>query len=54
MIGIKHLNDPNAFIEYSQCLDVYNNIDDYNPNRNRKSLVVFDDMTADIMKNLNP
>ena len=30
------------------------NIDDYNPNRNRKSLVVFDDMTVDIMKNLNP
>ena len=53
-VGIKHLNDPNAFIEYSQCLDVYNNIDDYNPNRNRKSLVVFDDMTVDIMKNLNP
>ena len=53
-VGIKHLNDPNAFIEYSQCLDVYNNNDDYNPNRNRKSLVVFDDMTADIMKNLNP
>ena len=31
-IGIKHLNDSKAFIEYSQCIDdVYNNIDDYNP-----------------------
>ena len=31
--------------------DVYNNIDDYNPNRNRKILIVFDDMVAGIMTN---
>ena len=31
--------------------DVYNNIDDYNPKRNRKMLIVFDDMIADIMTN---
>ena len=31
--------------------DVYKNIDDYNPNRRRKILIVFDDMIADIMKN---
>ena len=36
-VGIKYLNDPNAFIEYSQGADgVYNNIDDYNSNRKRK------------------
>ena len=29
--------------------DVYENIDDYNPNRQRKILIVFDDMIADIM-----
>ena len=30
--GIKNLNDPNAFIEYSNTMDdVYNNIDEYNP-----------------------
>ena len=30
-VRIKHLNDPKAFIEYSQYMDdVYNNIDDYN------------------------
>ena len=29
--------------------DVYNNIDDYSPNRKRKILVVFDDIIADIM-----
>ena len=30
---------------------VYENIDDYNPNRQRKILIVFDDMIADIMTN---
>ena len=48
--GIKNLNDPNAFIEYSNTMDdVYNNIDDYNSKRKRKVLIVFDDMIADIM-----
>ena len=37
--GIKHVNDGNAFIEYSNTMDdVYKNIDDYNPNRRRKIL----------------
>ena len=50
--GIKHLNDPKAFIEYSNAMDdVYENIDDYNPNRKRKTLIVFDDMIADMMGN---
>ena len=31
--------------------DVYNNIDDYNPSRKRKILIIFDDMIADIMTN---
>ena len=31
--------------------DVYENIDDYNPSRKRKKLIVFDDMIADIMTN---
>ena len=30
--------------------DVYENIDDCNPNRKTKILIVFDDMIADIMK----
>ena len=50
--GIKHLNDPKAFIEYSQCIDdVDNNVNDYNLHRKRKISVVFDDMIADIMTN---
>ena len=49
-IGIKHYNDPNAFIEYSNTMDnVYENIDDYKSNRKRKILIVFDDMIADIV-----
>ena len=31
--------------------DVYENIDDYNSNRKRKILIVFDGMIADIMSN---
>ena len=51
-VGIKHLNDSNAFIECSSTMDyVYENIDNYNPNRKRKILIVFDDMIADIMSN---
>ena len=50
--GIKHFNDPNAFIECSNTMDdVYENTDDYNPNRKIKILIVFDDMIADIMIN---
>ena len=48
--GIKHLNDPNAFIECSNTMDdVYENIDDHNPNKQRKILIVFDHMMAVIM-----
>ena len=50
--GTKHLCDSNLFIECSNTMDdVYENIDDYNPNRQRKILIVFDDMIADIMSN---
>ena len=52
IVGIEHLNDSKAFIEYSNTMDdVYENIDNYNPNRKRKILIVFDDMIADIMTN---
>ena len=49
---IKHFNDSNAFIECSNTMDdLYENINDYNPSRKRKILIVFDDMIADIMTN---
>ena len=38
-VGMQHLNDSKAFIEYSNTMDnVYENIDNYNPNRKRKIL----------------
>ena len=50
--GIKHFNDSNAFIECSNAMDdVYGNIDNYNPSRKIKILLVFDDMIVDIMTN---
>ena len=50
-VGIKHVNNANAFIECSNTMDdVYKNIHDYNPNRKRKILIVFDDMIANIVK----
>ena len=50
--GVKHLDDSKAFIECSNAMnDLYANIDNYNPNRKRKILIVFDDMIADIMTN---
>ena len=46
--GIIHLNDLSAFIECSNTMDaVYDNIDDYKPNKKRKTLSFFDDMIAD-------
>ena len=51
--GIKNLNDPNAFIEYSDDMnDVLDDINDYNKNRDKKVIIVFD-MIADIEYNRN-
>ena len=47
--GIKNLNDPHAFIEYSDDMnDVLDDINNYNKNRDKKVLIVFDDMIDDI------
>ena len=49
-VGLKRFNDPKAFIEYSNDMhDVYKNIDEYNPNKENKILMVFDDMIADMI-----
>ena len=53
-VSINHFKDPKAFIEYSNDMhDVYKNINDYNVDKDRKILIVFDDMIADIIKKLN-
>ena len=50
-VGIKNLNDPRTFIEYSNDMnDVLENINSYNKNRDKKLLIIFDDMIADIMR----
>ena len=46
---MKHLNDSKVLKEYSNTIDdVNNNIDNYNPKREQKILIVSDDMIADI------
>ena len=50
--GIKNVNNPNAFIVCSNTMDdAYEDIDNYNPKRNKKVFIVFDVMIADIMTN---
>ena len=50
--GLKNLNDKSAFIEHSSNMDdVYDNIEDYNKKRERKVLIVFDDMISHVMSN---
>ena len=49
---LKYSNDSKAFIEHSNDMDnVYKNIDEYNPNKKRKILIVFDDKIADMLSN---
>ena len=56
-VGLDHLKDPKAFMEYSNDMeDVYKNIENYDPGKKRKILIVFDEMISDMIinKNLNP
>ena len=56
-VGLNHYDDTKAFIEYSNDMQVvYKNIEEYNPGKKRKVLLVFDDMVADMINNkkLNP
>ena len=51
-VGTRHYADPKAFIEYSNDMQyVYKNIEEYSPGKKRKALIVFDDMTADMINN---
>ena len=52
-VSIDHHNDPRTYIEYSNDIhDAYKTIDEYNPNKDNKNLIVFD-MIADIINNTN-
>ena len=55
--GLKPFNDSRAFTEYSNDMDdIHKNIEEYNANKKRKILIVFEDMIADMISNkkLNP
>ena len=46
-VGLNHYDNPKAFIEYSNDMqDVYKNIEEYNPGKKRKVLILFDDMIS--------
>ena len=46
--GLRYFSDPKAFTEYSNDMDdIFQNIEEYKPNKKRKILIVFDDMIAD-------
>ena len=48
----KYLNDSKNFIEYLNDIDnIFKNIEEYSPNKQRKILIVFDDMNADMLIN---
>ena len=51
-VGINHFNDPKAFIEYwNDMCDVYKKINYYNPDKENKILIVFDNMISDMIHN---
>ena len=51
-VGIENLINPKAFTDYTQSIDdVYENLEDYNPTKKRRKLIVFDDMKADMKSN---
>ena len=51
-VEIKKLENTKAFIDYSQTIDeIYENLEDYNPRRQRRAWIVFDDMIADMESN---
>ena len=50
-VGVKKLKNPKASIDYSQKIDVYENLEDYNPTKKTRVLIVFDDMNAHMESN---
>ena len=50
-VGTKHFNDLSFCLYSNNMVDIYKNIEHYNPNKKRKILIVFDDMIADMLSN---
>ena len=52
IVGIKTLKNPKALIDYSQTIDDFSeNLEDYNPTKKRRVVIVFDDMKSDMESN---
>ena len=52
---LKYFNAYKAFIEYSSNIDnIYKNIEENNPNKKCKILIIFDEMIADMLSNKKP
>ena len=50
--NLKHFNNSKVFVEYLNDMDnIYKNIVDYNQNKKRKILIVFDDIITDMHSN---
>ena len=50
--GLKYLKNSKAFIEYSNDLDdTYENIEGYNLDKDRKILILFDNMITVMLSN---
>ena len=50
--GLKYFNYSKTFSEYSNEMDdIYKNIEEYNPDKKRKILIIFDYMIADMLNN---
>ena len=50
----KNLNYSKGFIQYSYDMDdIYKKIEEYNLNKKRKILIVFDDMITDMLSHKN-
>ena len=51
-VGLNHYSDLKPLTEYSNDMQgVYKNIDEYNVDKERKILIVFDDVIADMINN---
>ena len=56
-IGLNHFSYSRGFAKYLNDMDsIYRNIEEYNPDKNQKILIVFDHAMADMLSNkrLNP
>ena len=51
-VGLKHCHDSNTFIKFSNDFDyIYENIKEYNPDKEQILLIKFDDMITDMLSN---